>query len=124
MSVWDDGSTPYTSEREWADAQIDRVRWASVCCTPLGSNLAVAGALCASFRAGDAHGWSMADHEERTGSQDTCAWRPGIGRPYCGSEPCTCPDDSDYSDLGPSCQFCAAPDVGPGHLCYGPLEDR
>lgn len=47
MSVWDTGETPYRSERDWAEAEVRRLRWAAVCRTRLGSNLAIAGALTA-----------------------------------------------------------------------------
>lgn len=50
----------------------------------LASNLEIAGALCASFRAGDNFGFHMGSDE----SQCTCQWAPGHGTPYKGWTRC------------------------------------
>lgn len=50
----------------------------------LAHNLAMAGGLCASFRAGDNFGFHMGSDE----SQCTCQWAPGHGMPYAGAPRC------------------------------------
>lgn len=87
-------------------------------------NVAVAGALFASFRAGDNYGFTMAWHEKQLGEQSSCQWRPGTGLSYL-RKPCTCVEECrDFSAAGPPCQFCGARDVEDDHECYGVLEDR
>lgn len=58
----------------------------------LAHNLAVVGALFASFRAGDNFGFHMGSDE----TQCTCQWSPGRGEPYRGST--RCEQDAFYDD--------------------------
>ena len=58
----------------------------------LGSNLAIAGALCAAFRAGDNFGFHMGADE----SQCTCQWSPNThGEAYRGATRC---EQEEYED--------------------------
>lgn len=50
----------------------------------LAYNLKWAGALCASFKAGDNFGFHMGEDS----SQCTCQWSPGAGVPYVGWTRC------------------------------------
>ena len=72
----------------------------------LAANLAVAGALCAAFRAGDNFGFHMGSDE----SQCTCQWRPNVhGEPYRGSTRCEQDvldeQDDHYDDDCPHCDY-------------------
>jgi hypothetical protein len=50
----------------------------------LAANLAIAGGLYASFRAGDNFGFHMGSDE----TQCTCQWSPGHDEPYRGASRC------------------------------------
>lgn len=62
----------------------------------LASNLAIGGALCASFRAGDNFGFHMASEEY---GQCTYQWSPNVrGEPYRGSTRCEQDSDDDADE--------------------------
>ena len=88
---WDISGEGFNSEycrprKPWAEfwaEQIAKARegaWAEL----LAANLAVAGGLCAAFRAGDNFGFHMGADEW----QCTCQWSPGCGEPYRGWTRC------------------------------------
>lgn len=69
----------------------------------LASNLSVAGALCAAFRAGDNFGFHMGSDE----SQCTCQWSPNVnGEAYRGSTRCAQDVLDDPEDWNTDCLHC------------------
>lgn len=73
----------------------------------LGYNLAIGGALCAAFRAGDNFGFHMGSDD----SQCTCQWRPNVnGDPYRGSTRCEQDDRTDDDDDECACAMGYVPD--------------
>lgn len=69
----------------------------------LAANLAMAGALCAAFRAGDNFGFHMGSDE----SQCACQWSPNThGEAYRGATRCEQEQLDDPEDWNTDCRHC------------------